>query len=222
MTEIYPKKRLYKFIKRCFLSLLIIGLVDIDINAQQKKDGKPPNNKFNVGLSDQLLLDVNFSDAKVTMQILLDKYLAGEKIELKSNVTIVNDIEILERKLMNREFDVVNLLSTEYLKFKNRINLEPLLVQSASGSGFFSYVLLVRKDSGIKNLNDLKGRDIKIFTNKKREFSIPAIWLDYSLIKQRLPKMDFHFSKITITDNANRAVLPVFHRQSYCCHTGVR
>ncbi len=217
MAGIYLKMRSLMFTKYYFLFLIIFGLGNAGIKAQQKLADEDSGNKFNVGISDQLLLDINLADAKATMQILLDKYLEGENINLKSNVTIANNIEALERKLINKEFDVINLLTTEYLKFKNRINLEPLLVQSFNGTGFFSFVLLVRKDSGIRDLNDLRDKDIKIFTNKKREYSIPVIWLNYSLIKQKLPKIDNHFSRVTITENANMAVLPVFFNNASAC-----
>ncbi|MGB3111413.1 MAG: PhnD/SsuA/transferrin family substrate-binding protein, partial [Candidatus Omnitrophota bacterium] len=94
----------------------------------------------------------------------------------------------------------------------------PLEVSMATVSGGEveqKFILLVRKDKGIKRLSQLKGKKLLVETGGRGDIGL--LWLNTTLLKDRLPESGELFSNIKRATKASQAVLPVFFGQADAC-----
>ncbi len=82
----------------------------------------------------------------------------------------------------------------------------------ASGQVEVEYILLVRKDSGIITIADLRGKKIALFAAGE-PFRLVDIWCDVLLAENGLEAKESFFGSIKKVDKASQGILPVFFKQ---------
>lgn len=76
-------------------------------------------------------------------------------------------------------------------------------------------LLLVRQDSGISTLADLKGKTLII--ERLATGGLPQIWIDTLLHRQELPSHKQFFGPVKLVDKGSAAIMPVFFKQAVAC-----
>ena len=121
-------------------------------------------------------------------------------------------IQVFENHLVHS----VALTLAEYFEVSRRVQVDDFLVGTVNGDIYCEYLLLVRRDSGIKNLPDLKGRSLSLFDNPSMCLSVP--WLDVFLSQNGLGTTTAaFFGKMPRNVKLSPAVLRVFFRQDDAC-----
>jgi len=110
--------------------------------------------------------------------------------------------------------DVLGLTAIEYFALKDKYNLLPGLTGLIDENIYSNYILVVRHDSGINNLQDLLQRDLILPPLGKNPFI--EIWLTNLLASQKKTKKELFFKKIEVVEKESNALYSVFFNKSDC------
>jgi phosphonate transport system substrate-binding protein len=109
--------------------------------------------------------------------------------------------------IANDEMDMALLASSAYVQAHKRINVKPLVKPVVFGSPYYHSVIIVRKDSRIDSLRQLKGKSFA-FTDKN---STSGYFLPHNRIKMSFGKPEAFFSSVLFTGNHDSALLAVYN-----------
>ena len=167
-----------------------------------------------IGYSAKFLNEVNKADAQVALEIWikeLNSYRATYKVSSKAYV--YDDLQSMAYALANREIDFVAITSLDYLRVREKIPIEPLVVANRGKEvGGDRMIILVRRDREITNIQQL--RDKKLLVHSGIMLDHANLWLDILLANYNLPKKDNFFGAVKNVPKLSSAVLPVFFRQA--------
>jgi ABC-type phosphate/phosphonate transport system substrate-binding protein len=166
-----------------------------------------------IGYSFRVFVDVDMDDARVVTKLWSDMIVRkrGGKAETK----IYSDLSGMETDMKAKKVDLVVLVSNEFVELRNRAPIEPLMVSARSEALSEELLLLVRKDSGIKTLQDLKNR---VFILQKGRFAVVHLtWIETLLMREGIHDVRKFFSSIKDAAKPSQAVMPVFFRQADAC-----
>ena len=121
----------------------------------------------------------------------------------------------IEKDLTAGKVDLVVLLSNEYLDLKNRDLLEPLFISVRGQELYDNFILLVRKESGIRTIKELRG---KAFIHQAGNSSeIHRIWFETLMMKEGVRDQEHYFSSIKEVMSPSQALMPVFFKRADAC-----
>jgi len=207
---------------RTYLAGVLAVLLAAELYEEQQSGETPTESGvLDVGYSRYLFYNVDINDAraatKVWVQGLIDK--VNQSVESKTMV--LNDLDSVVQGLHSRQLDLVVLLSSEYLRVKDRIRHEVALVPMAAvviGDEVEQrYVLLAHRDSGLERLDQLRGKTLILTIGGKG--NVPQMWMDVLLLSNGLSTSATFFDRIREVSKVSQAVLPVFFRQDDVCVT---
>lgn len=175
---------------------LIVALLGIDF--------------FNVALADPLTVGIfPRRDAAVTAKLFrpFANYLEKElqrpvKLELSPN------FDVFLKRLEERRYDLVHFNQFEYINAHDRLNYDVIVQNEELGEKTIRGAIYVRRDSGIENTQQLKGKNI-LFGGGKRammSYIVPT----YLLRQAGLKRGDY---KESYASNPPNAVLATFQKQ---------
>jgi hypothetical protein len=113
-----------------------------------------------VGYSSKVFSDVDIKDTQAATKVWTDMLVrkTGGSFS-KSEAIIFNDLTALDNLLKAKMIDIVVLFSTEFVEMRTRAPLVPIFAADYGKYFFAEILLVVRKDSGISRVDDLKHRD---------------------------------------------------------------
>ncbi|MFT5086964.1 MAG: ABC-type phosphate/phosphonate transport system substrate-binding protein [Candidatus Latescibacterota bacterium] len=126
-----------------------------------------------------------------------------------------NDVDALVAPLRQGTLDMVALFPLDYLKLKDRLNIEPVVVPSFHGSTTYRTVLLTRRDRQISDWQDLRDRQIAITRASRGD--IVNIWMEVALLRRDLAPSSAFFRQVRSVDKTAQAVLLVFLEKADAC-----
>jgi len=171
---------------------------------------------YRSGFSSRVFINVNQNDALALTKILTENVVRESSLSVKSTTPhFFENFDDIDKSILEEKDDLYILLSTEYLSLKNNHLLEPIVVANRNISVYDVYQLIVKKESGIKSLGDLKGK--KIIIGESREGDIAHHWLDNLLSKSNLEVKEKFFGEIKILEKSLPALLPVFFGTADAC-----
>jgi ABC-type phosphate/phosphonate transport system substrate-binding protein len=196
---------------RILLAALLLT-VPCPAPGAEREDSQEPFRAY-VGFTAGTFLNLNM-DASQAVARLWSRLLLG-KIGEKGESTIYRDISTIEKDLKSRKIDLVVLVASEYLELKDRALLEPLFVPTRNSAPCEHFVLVVRKDSGLRSIRDLRRK--ALIQQKGAYSSSHNIWLDYLLTKEGISDKTHYFSSLSQALKPSKALLPVFFRKADAC-----
>jgi ABC-type phosphate/phosphonate transport system substrate-binding protein len=129
--------------------------------------------------------------------------------------TIFDDLPSLKKAIEEEKVDMITMTGLDYLEIEKEMATKPSLV-GVSGEGVTkTYVVLVRADSGIKKIEQLKGR--KLLSESGTNGQIALRWLDVVLMQRGFPEARDFFKPVKLVEKASKAILPVFFKQADAC-----
>jgi phosphonate transport system substrate-binding protein len=103
------------------------------------------------------------------------------------------------------------MATSEYLDIEKNLQAVPSLTWVISGQVESQFLMLVRNDSGIQTVADLRNR--RITYPKGGRSAILPIWLDVLLYENNLGDKETFFKEIKQVQKTSQAILPIFFKQ---------
>lgn len=111
--------------------------------------------------------------------------------------------------------DVASLPTDEFFKIAEQVEMSDIFIPISESGAFEEYLLIVRADSGITNLSQLRGK--KLIMHEHHRMVLASMWLETILAKESLGTAETFFTLLRRENKAPNVVLPVFFRASEAC-----
>jgi phosphonate transport system substrate-binding protein len=211
-------KRGFKYINFCKSKFLIftavIFLLSTNIISQKKSDTEN-NEAWGVAFQRTMFLNSDYNDAKaaiiVYVQKLQDQLLKGFSMK----PVYFEDTEDLLNNYSKENLGVITLSSVDFLTYKTRLSLYPILVNSGKIDPLETYLILTRNNENINGIEALA--DKKIGMQPKGNDPIPVMWLDVLLESVKRVKTNKLFTKIVTDKTESQLILSLFFGQLDAC-----
>jgi ABC-type phosphate/phosphonate transport system substrate-binding protein len=128
---------------------------------------------------------------------------------------VFNDVPTVVKALREKKIDILTTISDDFLRIRERVPLEPILMTVNSSGIYQRMVILVRRDSGYLQMKDLRQKRIAIPGDQAQ--SLHITWLETLLMKEGYRNAGEFFSSVKEVRTPSQAILPVFFRQVDAC-----
>lgn len=201
--------------RTCTLCFFMFALVASVCGGSVKQADAFDVKTVGVGYITNTISGVDKRDAKVALEIMVKKIVMRQFPDVNSRSVIFEDLETALKAVENKEIDIMTILSTNYLDMSDRSLMSPKFIGSIGGEPEEEYVLLVKKQSHIEELSQL--RDKEIISQKGGSGVVSLMWLDTLLMEQSLPESQLFFKAVKKVNKISMAVLPVFFGKADAC-----
>lgn len=167
---------------------------------------------FRAGFLATIYHDIDRHDAQAATELLAREISRNMGLATSPRVVIFQQQEAMVAAIRRGELDMVSMPTLDYLRIRKAVPLIPAVVGSHNGGRGTSYSLIVRRDSGLKKLADLKGRSLLQLPSTKHEPS--QLWLELLLAKSAAGQPRTFFSTIKDTQKTSQAIMAVFFKQA--------
>jgi ABC-type phosphate/phosphonate transport system substrate-binding protein len=207
-------------LKRAVKLVAVVVLCGLGFTAaasDEKRHGSEKGNRNSivVGYSSRVFCSVDSKDVIALTKVWMELVDRKMNNPWKTNVAFFENIRELENALSAGEVDIAVLLPEELIHLRRRIPLVPVLSADYGKHFYDELVLLVRNDSGISDIRQLRNKRLRIQTGQKG--TIPMRWLESVLAKKMFSDARGFFSTIQEADRASQVILPVFFGQADAC-----
>ncbi len=169
-----------------------------------------------MGYAGEVYPDVNNKDVSAAVGV-LTRRIVWEKIG-KGEARYYDNVWEMEKDFKAGRVQVLALPVEIFLELRNRIPIDPVLVSSTDRGHDTELLLMVRKDSGIRSVRDLKKRSIVLPLRNRRHKDMYCVWLETLLMREGVGRdMDSFFSSVKGMRTVSKVVMPVFFKQADAC-----
>lgn len=168
-----------------------------------------------IGYSSTVFFSVDPRDAVGLTKVWLQTVDRAVKNPVPSNVVFFRNIEELEKALKEKRVDIAVMIAQEFVLLRDHLPLAAVLSADYGKHFYDELLLLVRNDSGITRVEQLRGKSIRIESGQKG--SLPVLWLDSYLMKRVASGSRGFFSTIGEYPKASQVVMPLFFGQTDAC-----
>lgn len=166
------------------------------------------------GISESMVGDVNLNDARAAMSIWIQRI--GKELNIAIEPKILNTTQEIVDRTRKGQVDAVAVNVIEYRPIADLLDSRQV-VTAAGVAGLVQYVILAKRNSGIRNLSDLKGRRLCRLTTPK--MCVAPAWLFTLLEEGHHGPAERFFGPVVMDGKFSRVVLPVFFGQADACLT---
>jgi phosphonate transport system substrate-binding protein len=186
----------------------------VNINPQKKPE-TGNNETYGVAFLRTMFLNADYNDAKAAIKVyvqnLTDELLTGFTMK---PVYFENTDELL-RNYSKENLAVISLSSIDYLSYKSKLSLYPVLVNSGKIDPLENYLILIRKDDNINTIDALADKRIGMLP--KENNPIPVMWLNVLLGPAKITKIEKPFNNIITDKTESQLILSLFFGQLNAC-----
>jgi ABC-type phosphate/phosphonate transport system substrate-binding protein len=164
-----------------------------------------------VGYSAKLLGDADARDAQVAMDLWARELNRFVGVRTFPKSIIFADLPSMFEAIQKRQVDMISLQALDFLRFKDRVPLEPVFVSANQADGRQERVFLVRKEKAPTKMDSLKNKTLALQSRSKDE--VTHLWLETLLAREGIPDPQEFFGQVKEVTKGSQAVMPVFFRQ---------
>ncbi len=174
---------------------------------------------FNLVFSDASFTHVNEMDAKASLNIYVGKYKtgwekeSGKTMELK--IITISEENTIEKIVASGVPSIFQISSIEYVEYEKLFNSRPYVVGVTGPKVLEEFVLLVRKESGIKSIRELKNK--KVASIGGISGLVAKMWLDTKILRLSNQNSEEYFKNIELVESPSKAMLSLFFKNSDAC-----
>jgi phosphonate transport system substrate-binding protein len=176
---------------------------------------RSPNAPVRFAFSSRMFSEVNENDARAAMKAWGHAIATERGIPLEPAFQILGGVEAIAAAIREKRIDAITLPTDEYWALRDQVPLGSIILGSKDGQITEQYVLLVRDDSGIQQLADLRGHSLVVFQSPLT--SLAPAWLETELLQKQLGLSAQFWGRTTEITKLLRAILPVFFHQADAC-----
>ena len=165
-----------------------------------------------VGFSSKLFADSDKQDARLAMELWSNELSRSMGFENKPQTIIYNNSTELLNGIRKGNLTIISLSALEYLKLRDLVQLAPFAVASNHVGKARQFVLITRRDSGIRSFADMRGKTLLNLPSATSEVS--HLWLDVLLMKEGKLDRDSFFRLAKESPSASKAIMSVFFKQA--------
>ncbi len=177
-------------------------------------DGGAP---VRLALSESMLGGVNPNDARAAMTVWTKRMFEDMNIVLDPKLFSTRQ-EIHDRARRG-QLDAMVLNAVEYRPIADLLDASQL-VAPGGAAGMEQYLILAKRNGGIRQLSDLKGRRLNML--KAPKMCVADAWLSTLLEERHYGPAEQFFGSVVTDAKFSRVVLPVFFGQADACLTTKR
>ena len=159
----------------------------------------------------------NINDVKAATKVWIEGIV--DELDLRkmvsADVRVFDDSEGLGREVAAGLVDVIVLSTPDFLAFGGSAAMDKIFAYEKGGTTLEQYIVLARKEAGIRTLADLRGRSISMLRSIRLSLAEP--WLDQELAGAGLPPLRRHVGDLVQEEKATRCVHSVFFRKRDAC-----
>ncbi len=185
------------------------------LGAEVAAEAGDTNRPFRLAYTSSMFTEVNESDARAAMKVWIQTVAKERGIPVDPASQIYRTVEAVVAGSHTNQVDGVGLTTPEFEIIGKKMPFSRLALGVHAGSITETYVLLVRADSGLKDLQDLEKRNLIVLQNPR--MSLAMIWLDTVLLEKGRARVRDFFGRATFSNKATKVALPVFFRKADAC-----
>jgi phosphonate transport system substrate-binding protein len=170
---------------------------------------------FNVGITHVAFRNINPNDAAAAYMVVLEAIGRRHGRQFKATAQIFDDPRAYETAIRGGSLHLSAVGAWDYLSMKIDDVAKPMFVAMENGQVGRRYLVLTRRDSGLNDLSDLRGKSIV-----KLDYTAAGAalhWLDTLLAAGRLGSQERFFGSVEVVGKPSAAVLPVFFGKKSAC-----
>jgi ABC-type phosphate/phosphonate transport system substrate-binding protein len=179
-------------------------------------EGTVHSDAVGIGYPATIFIDVDPSDAHVALALWTKQVSATMGTPLAPRTLLFEGLHDLEKAFRDEEIEVATMGIVDFLKVRDRVNIEPFLVAESGDKAGERFLLVCHRDRNIKGIQQMRGYRLTIETGHVSN-PLTLLWLETLLLKKDLGKQDSFFSELPRVEKTSKAVLPVFFRNSDAC-----
>ena len=168
-----------------------------------------------LGFTYSMFAGVNESDAKASLRALAATVARERGIPADPNPTLLTGTAAVAAAVRSGAVDAVGMTTDEYWALAGEVQFDRFLMAVKNNDPTEQYLVLVHRDSGLKDLADLRGKRLSIYDNPR--MCLAPVWLEVLLAKAGLAPLPDHFGPVTELPKLSKTVLNVFFRQTDAC-----
>ncbi|ABA88265.1 ABC transporter, periplasmic substrate-binding protein [Syntrophotalea carbinolica DSM 2380] len=158
---------------------------------------------------------VNENDARAAIKVWIMTVAKDKNIPVDPDPHIQHSVDDLIQFGQNNAVDGFGLTTPEFPHLNRKIKIDRLALGVHKGKITEEYLILVRQDSGIKRVEQLRGRSINLLSSPR--MSLALLWLDTILLESRQGQASIFFGTITRSSRPAQVTLPVFFGKTDAC-----
>lgn len=194
------------------IAITTVPLYAADNQADRNIEADPP---FRLSFSANMFRDVNQTDIMAALKVWILTVAKDLEIKVDPDPNIQPSVDAMIRFAETNHVSGFAVLATELLELNSHFTFDQIAVGQNRGAFGDQYVLLVRSDSTIQSLKDLKGASLNLYDSP--HMSLGEIWLETMLLENKLGAAKDYFLSRTKETKAGQAVLPVFFGKKTAC-----
>jgi len=175
------------------------------------------NSVLRFAISESVIAEVNLNDARAAMQLWIKRMTSGLNVVMAPK--LLNTTQDIHERTRKGLVDAVALNIIEFRPISEWLDTTQV-VTSAGAAGMEQYVILVKQNSGIHEVKDLKGCRLTML--KTPQMCVAPAWVSTLLEDRHHGKAEQFFGPIIPDGKVSRVVLPVFFGQANACLTSKR
>ncbi len=191
---------------------LVAGILGASLDTCLGAESTPAMeeaHRFRVGISSQVLGEVNPTDARVSLQAWGRAILQRADVPYEPEMAILSTAESIRKAYVAGDSDLILLTTEQCLAAGTPSTPSYYFVDTTfDPSGADQYVLLARQEAAPRTLAQLEGASLAILDHSNNSLARP--WLDLALGTNGLPATAEFFKSISTPRKLSAAVLPVF------------
>lgn len=181
----------------------------------QTKTETMDEHPFRLAFSTSLFRDVNEADIRAAMKVWILTVAKDVGIEVDSDIHIYGNVSELRKFAENNPVDGFAITTPELVQLSSSFVFDRYALGTRRGDFRDEYLLLVRDNSGIETLEQLRDKDLVIWDSPRT--SLAQIWLESTLLEKQLGRIDGYFSQVLLRVKPSQVALPVFFGKNTAC-----
>ncbi|RQW87379.1 MAG: hypothetical protein EHM79_07920 [Geobacter sp.] len=169
---------------------------------------------LSLGYTGNAYQDTTNQDIKAAVSILIQK--VAWKYFGKSEAKYYDSVSEMASALKSGKVRVLCGPPEDFMEMRKHVPVDPILISASSSGHETELLLLVRKDSDIRSLADLKRKTL-VMPYRNPINSMFHIWIETLLMRDGHKSIETYFSVVKNTRTTSRGIMPVFFRQADAC-----
>lgn len=152
------KARIRLFMRSNLIIAMLFSLINSGCISPVTCAHAEENSRLRIGFTGSAFQDITNTDIRAAVSVLIQK--VAWKHFGKGEARFYETLSEMATDLKNRKIEVLATPVEEFMELRKQAPIVPILVTASDNGTDTDLLLLVRKDSGIRSIRDLRGKPI--------------------------------------------------------------